>query len=394
MAGADSQVLSGSDVGRKPAAPDPGRGRESPLRPRRRGMSPRPAVAVAPPPTTPAADPRQASSRRGRLLALAAAPFTASLLLHVIVMLAMALVFTFSAMQEESPLRITASVSDDQAIEELEPLEIEPFEDHEIERPALDAVVDPGEIAIGDVALAGDMVADVADVGSVALDGDIGSLAGLDLGTGLGGDGDGAGAQAGVTFFGAKSTGRSFVFVVDNSNSMTKGRFETALTELVRAVNALGPKQQFYVLFYSDTAYGLFHPQTAPGLVPATDANKEKLLAWLYTVEMCLNTRGAEAMQKALALNPDVINVLGDGAFGDQTVSLVTAPHSRRTVINTFGMQVDPRGEAQLREIAEGNGGRFHSVEVDPAAVKAARANPINRNSSRGPVWGLKLPAR
>ena len=55
------------------------------------------------------------------------------------------------------------------------------------------------------------------------------------------------------------------MFVVDNSNSMIRGRFETALLELIRTVDNMTPKQQFYVIFFSDTAYRVFHPNPAPG---------------------------------------------------------------------------------------------------------------------------------
>jgi len=221
----------------------------------------------------------------------------------------------------------------DEPFDELTPVEMEPVEEQQFDQPEVDAAIDPGEISLGDVATASTVVADLADVGVGGVIGDLGSLDGLDLGTGLGGDGDGTGGMGDVSFFGAKTSGKSFVFVVDNSNSMNKGRFETALNELVRAVNALGPKQQFSVIFYSDQAYGLFHPEKFPGLIPATNANKQKLLDWLYTVEMCLQTRGEEAMKMAIALNPDVIQILGDGAFGDKAPELLIAPHSRKTII-------------------------------------------------------------
>ena len=71
--------------------------------------------------------------------------------------------------------------------------------------------------------------------------------------------------------FGTKTTANDYVFVIDNSNSMTKGRFETALNELVIAVRALNKKQRFYVIFYSDTAYGMMYPKTVRGLIPATE---------------------------------------------------------------------------------------------------------------------------
>jgi hypothetical protein len=341
--------------------------------------------------------PEDTPRRERPSIGMVTGPFTASVIVHVIALLVMALVFQFSRPPQQRPLPITASVSDDEPLEELvDPLEIEVAEEYEFEQPVADAVIDPGAVAIGDVAAAGDVTTDASDFGGADAIGDMGDLAGLDLGSGLGGKGDGAGAAAGVTFFGAKSKGNSVVFVVDNSLSMGGGRFETALAELLKAVNALGPKQRFYVIFYSDTAYALFHPEPAPGLLPASDENKERLRGWLYTVERCLHTRGEEAFEKALALNPDIIYILGDGAFTDKTEQLLTAPHSRKTVMHALGMKVDDRGERQLQAIATANGGTFHPVDIDRDAVAAANAAgiTIKDNRTRGSVWGLKLPDR
>lgn len=394
MALAGPQVPSGSSVVRREAANESDAGRPEFPRRRRRATSPAPPL-----PLPPAAAPRPGTDEQQsprRALALVTGPFAASVILHVIALLAMALLVTASRAPQQRPLPITASVSDDEPIEDLlDPLEIEVMEEHVVEHPVFDAVVDPGAIAIGDVAVAGDTVADMGDYGALDAVGKVGDLAGLDLGAGLGGKGDGMGTAAGVTFFGTKSQGNSVVFVVDNSLSMSGGRFETAISELLKAVGALGPKQRFYVIFYSDTAYGMFHPEPASGLMPATDENKDRLRGWLYTVERCLHTRGEEAFAKALELNPDLIYVLGDGAFTDKTAEILTAPHSRKTVMHSLGMKVDGRGEQELQAIATANGGTFREVDVDRDAVAAAKAAGIviKDNRTRGPVWGLKLPA-
>lgn len=391
MAASDSMMASDSGVNRQLHALQPApTGDQSPAGRRlTAGAKARKQAPVEQ--AQPAAD-RERSDRRSLMLRFLTGPVAVSSILHIIVFLTLALVL-IGQLPQERPLSITASVSeDDESMEEAEAIEIESLQVEEFEQPVLDALVDPGEIAIGDIALAGDVTAEMADLGAGGLVGDIGNLAGIDLGSGLGGKDDGTGGFAGTTFFGAKTAGNSFVFVVDNSISMGNGRFETALNELARAVDALGPKQQFYVIFFSDTAYMLFHPNPAPGLVPATDANKEKLRAWLYTVEMCLKTKGEQALRKALELQPDVISILGDGVFTDKTEPLLTSPHSRRTVINTFGMQVDGRGEQQLKSIAAANGGKFHAVDVDAAARQSSKVNPIRKNSTLGPIWGLELP--
>jgi hypothetical protein len=258
-----------------------------------------------------------------------------------------------------------------------------------------------------------DLASDITDVGVIAL-GDLsmpaeietgGDIGDLDLpattideiGSLFGGEGNGMadigeGLKAAAAFFGAKSSGDEFVFVVDNSNSMTRGRFETAMLELMRTVNAMSPRQKFYVIFFSDTAYRMFHPEPAPSLIPATQENKLRLQRWLGTVQLCLRTDGEAAMQAALSLNPDVIYVLGDGAFTDKTTQKLTAPHNRRIPIQTLGMEVDSKGATQLQAIAQANRGTYRLVGTSPEARMMAARNPIKKNNVRGPIWGVKLP--
>jgi hypothetical protein len=258
-----------------------------------------------------------------------------------------------------------------------------------------------------------DLTSDIADVGVLALGdlsmpaeieagGDIGELSlpetTIDeIGSMFGKDGDGMadigeGLKAAASFFGARSRGDEFVFVVDNSNSMTRGRFETALMELMVTVEAMTPQQKFCVIFFSDTAYRMFHPERAVGMVPATEQNKQRLRSWLGTVEMCLHTRGEEAVSQALAMRPDVIYILGDGVFTDGTTQILTASHNRPIPIHTLGMEVDPAGARQLQAIAKANGGTYRLVGASPQAKMLASKNPIRRNNIRGPVWGVKLP--
>ena len=197
-----------------------------------------------------------------------------------------------------------------------------------------------------------------------------------------------------ASFFGSKSKGRRFVFVVDNSNSMTRGRFHTALNELAKTVEQMDKDQYFYVIFFSDTAYPLFWPSPVSQLVPATRKNKERLHQWLYTVELCLHTRGEAAMQLALSLRPDAIYILGDGAFTDNTTTKLTQPHNRPTPIFTLGMEVPEKGKVQLTRIAKSNKGTYRLVAVAPGAAQAALQSPIKKNRTRGAIWGVKLPVQ
>ena len=182
-----------------------------------------------------------------------------------------------------------------------------------------------------------------------------------------------------------------YVFVIDNSNSMTKGRFETALNELLIAVGQLTAKQRFYVIFYSDTAYPLFHPRPAEDLVNATSRNKQRLRVWLDTVELCLKTNGKEAISAAFALDPDVIFVLGDGAFTDKASSFFASRPQKKIPLHTLGMEVKTSDSVAFQKLAKSNGGTYKDVGVAQGALAIAKRFPRQRNTTRGPVWGVKL---
>jgi hypothetical protein len=98
-------------------------------------------------------------------------------------------------------------------------------------------------------------------------------------------------------------------------------------------------------------------------------------------------------MEIAFSMRPDTIYILGDGAFTDDTTKMLTAPHNRSIPIHTFGMEVDPKGEWQLRDIAKANHGKYTPVRAHPLALQMAQKNPIPRNRTRGLVWGVTLPA-
>ena len=158
------------------------------------------------------------------------------------------------------------------------------------------------------------------------------------------------------------------------------------------SVQKMDKSQRFYVIFFSDAAYPLFHPKPVRDLIPATEENKRKLQYWLESIQMCLRTQGKDACRAAISFRPDAIYILGDGAFTDNATDVLTAPHTRKTVINTLGMEVNERGARQLSAIAKANGGTYRAVAATDRARKSARTNPIKRNRTRGPVWGIKLP--
>jgi hypothetical protein len=231
-------------------------------------------------------------------------------------------------------------------------------------------------------------------------------------GGGRRGGGEGAGGAAdrnAPTFFGRAGQGRSVCFICDNSNSYRDGSFHAVLDELARAVDLLRPDQSFFVIFSSDAAYPLFHPAGADALQPATVENRQRLRAWLGTVEMCSGGQGIhDAVRLAGALGADCVYLLSDGEIGANVVDRLEAADFGGAVVHTFGVQqgvigrrtgqVDPdrlreqQGRNQnLITVATAHGGTFTAVAVPAAAAALERLRPIPRNRSRGAVWGVKL---
>lgn len=231
-------------------------------------------------------------------------------------------------------------------------------------------------------------------------------------GGGQRGDGHGAGGAVGrnaPTFFGRGGHGRSVCFICDNSNSYRDGSFHAVLDELSRAVDSLRPDQSFFVIFSSDAAYPLFHPAGANALQPATVENKQKLRAWLGTVEMCSGGQGIhDAVRLAGSLEADCVYLLSDGEISANVVNRLETADFGGAVVHTFGVQqsatgwrsgqVDPdrlreqQGRNQnLINVAAAHGGTFTSVAVPPPLAALEKLRPIPRNRSRGAVWGVKL---
>lgn len=326
---------------------------------------------------------------------LAMPPWLMSANLHLVTLLVLG-ILTLTEENTDSVLLVADSVVDaEEELVELAEISIEPVEDPAIHTSPLQAsTLDCGAEETKEVGTPVQLDVDLlgANSGMETTTDEIRSLVQGGEMSGVGdSSGSGSARSGSASFFGATAKGRRFVFVVDNSNSMMRGRFETVLNELTKTIDSLSAKQQFYVIFFSDSAYRMFHPRPTTEYLAATARNRERLRAWLYTVEMCFRTRGQEALQIALDMKPDAIYVLGDGAFTDGAASMMTAPHNRGIPVHTVGMEVHWRGALQLQDIADANNGTYRDVVADAQARLQAEQSPIKRNWSRGPVWGINL---
>jgi hypothetical protein len=174
-------------------------------------------------------------------------------------------------------------------------------------------------------------------------------------------------------FFGTAARGNRFVFVVDNSSSMKGGRLEMAVSELVKTVTGLSPRQSFYVIFVSDRTYPMFYPNREPSLVPATPANKQRLAEWAPKAILASgkNRELIKAMDLAASLNPQAVYLLWDGDLKySESVRLdvlthLTEPNPWNFVIHTLGMgSLTPKSEQNLRMISQAHRGSFRRIDV------------------------------
>lgn len=259
-------------------------------------------------------------------------------------------------------------------------------------------LVDPGQASLGALA-AEAALAPTGGEASLAAGslGDVGALFG-ESGAGLAEFGSGLGDAPIAEFFGQKIEGRRIVFVLDNSGSMQSGRLETVIAELLRAVDSLTPKQEFYVIFHSDTVYPLFYPTPVDRYVLPTDANKRRLAAWLDTVELCLGDSVDEALAITAMIEPDTVFLLSDGRVqGDKTMRFLLSADLRNFPIHTFGvgMGASVAGRRNLEDIAMANGGQFRESNVPDEMRELAREKPRAYHSEApGPVWGRQVKAK
>ena len=323
-----------------------------------------------------------------------------SMVFHLILLLALGL-FTLSQIGDEGPIFLTAGENSETIDDLIEvPLDLDSVEIEEFD-PSNELLDD-----IQDSQLLSEVAPELPAAQTTTLS-DFGSLSDA-LETELGGSETGLGdalASGGkpTLFTSGGPKAKTVVYIVDNSVSMTGdsprshgyGRMETALVELAKSVNSLDESQQFYIIFYSDTAYGTFFPRTAKGYLYATKKNKKRVGNWLNTVECCFHTRADKAFQLARELKPELIYLLGDGAFGDGSDQKLLKNPIEGARLEALGMNLTGRAADSFKALAKAHGGKYRDVGLTEDGQKILEQyGPRKGNFIRGPVWGIELPLR
>ncbi len=198
-------------------------------------------------------------------------------------------------------------------------------------------------------------------------------------------------------FFGTEIQARRILYMLDNSGGMRKGgKFEALVSELQTSISRLDPKQQFYVIFYSDTFYPLFYPYSVYEFAWSTPMSQNRLSTWLDSVELCTGNAIDEALAAAEKIRPDAVFLLTDGNLftTDEKEALLLYPADRSYPIHTFGLGVseNSRTADRLKAVAEANGGTFRAIKIsDKMKATAKERMRLYHNKKPGSVWGKKV---
>jgi len=161
---------------------------------------------------------------------------------------------------------------------------------------------------------------------------------------------------AGAEFFGTVAYGDRFVFILDNSTSMSYGganaqtgdRFARASTELLYSIERLTDQQSFYVILFNGQTRRMFDDASlVADPLPATRENKDRLRAWLAGVPLGPSTDPRDALRLGLTVRPSAVFLLSDGEFNENNTGLITDKLAVQEVVEQFN-----DGRAPIHTIA------------------------------------------
>lgn len=218
-------------------------------------------------------------------------------------------------------------------------------------------------------------VAETGGAGGTSLEGALEGIGGVSNqvkggvgGKGLGGGGgkDGVSTKASTDFFGIGGYGKTFVYVVDASDSMNdRGKFERARYELLKSIDQLGSEQKFYVIFYNERAY----PMDADAPLKGSQENVTTATEWINQVQPTGGTNPLPALLLAISMRPDAIYFLSDGQFDPGTIQVLRTQNRqnlrkdiRMIPIHTIAF-LDRIAEGMMKMIARNSGGEYRYVQ-------------------------------
>ena len=162
--------------------------------------------------------------------------------------------------------------------------------------------------------------------------------------------------SSGAEFFGVRSSGRRFVFLIDSSTSMDGGGAAAARRELIDSIRRMNADMELEVIFFTNQLTPVFNGyQSLEKLEPVVEKVRT---ARPFTG----GTPVMPGIRRAVNMKPDAIFLLTDGAFDEGDVTSQVGPiNPTRIPINTIGFQ-DRSTERALRNLASSTGGDYKYV--------------------------------
>ena len=165
-----------------------------------------------------------------------------------------------------------------------------------------------------------------------------------------------------VKFFGLSGEGTKFVYLADNSGSMSGRRHQRQKEELIRSIKQLKEGMYFTIIFYDSILHFLGNDQN---LRNATPSNISAAVNWIRRMSPTGGTNMLPALTKAIEISPDTIFLLSDGVPNSpEDVVIQTAKQLNKEgaiSINTICLE-NATGERLMRTIANQNNGEFRVV--------------------------------
>lgn len=170
-------------------------------------------------------------------------------------------------------------------------------------------------------------------------------------------------------FGGAASSGRTFVFAIDRSQSMGAegiGAIDAAVDELSNAVAGLDATNRFQVVAYNRDLVFLDGERK---LLPKTPEAGEKTKRFVNSLAAFGPTEHRRALLSALALSPEVIYLLTDGGdpgLTEAEISQVARIAGSKTTVHVvcFGRDGLSDSGKSLQALAEACRGSFTFVDL------------------------------
>jgi len=336
-----------------------------------------------------------------------------SLGLHAVLLVILAF-STLVVLREPEQLELYTSPAVYETVDDITDLEIDPTDELEsLEEDRAYELHEPSEFAETEAATFADLSSAALFDQQVVSESTLNEAAAAHLtsslveigqlfgenGSGMSEMGSGTGGAM-AKFFGTEVKARRILYMLDNSGGMLQGgKFESLVSELQASISVLDAKQKFYVIFFSDTVYPLFYPQSVRRFMPATDRTRKQLQRWLDSVELCTGNAIDEALAAAEVIRPDAVFLLTDGNLftTEKKKALLLNPSGRRYSIHTFGLGVGTQTKTAegLKQVAEANEGTFRAIKVSAATKELANEKQRPYHSKQpGAVWGLKVGLR